>query len=155
MTERTVPAIRCKKCATVFPPDVSTLGRWICPSCKARNPNLYYHYLSVAYAGILGLFLALPLEHRDSALYVSLMTASCFLLLFMIATVFRSRSPWENKFVRNIIWIAFGVPAAATLVALLVLHEKRVGLALFIYSIIFIDTFWLSLQSTRLSAATH
>lgn len=156
MADRPAPTIRCKKCGTVFPPDLKTKGVWVCPSCQGKNPNLRRHYRSVADVGILGLFFAViaimvGISGNGPGLGTVLQTADSILLLAMIIAVYRSASPWTNRTAKNLIWIVFGIAALDRLVTLLVLQSSPVIPALLVYLIVFPYLFWLNAQANKCS----
>jgi hypothetical protein len=154
--------INCKKCGESFAPDFKTRGDWICPNCQCKNPNLKRHYRSVADLYILWfLFSAIVLTvHIGSAGFdraAIIRIPFIILLLFTIIAVYKSKSPWNDKAAKILIWSSFGVSVLFKViqtVQLLLVGGFTIPFLLgfgIVHIAIFIYLFWLHCQAKKYS----
>lgn len=140
--------IRCTKCREIFQPDLTTSGKWICPNCQAKNPNLKRHYRSVADLFILGFVLtsgviAFGFSQYGPTTGLLIAAAHCLLLLVTIVLVYRSREPWNDTPAQTLIWIVFGLAILFNVVGPLLSRRLPNPGLLVVYGIIIPYLLWL------------
>jgi len=152
------PAISCKKCGTIFEPDMKSKANWPCPSCQTKNPNLKRHYRAVADLCIIGLVIALILivvgvKEAGLNLLVLLWAADAVLLIVTTVFVYKSEAPWADNRVKNLIWVVFGVAFLSNVVVPLILLGRLNIVAIMIYVVVFSFLFWLNAQAGKCIAS--
>ncbi len=150
----THPTIKCRKCGTVFEPDMKTTKPWQCPTCRAKNPNLKRHYRSVADLFILGLIItaiiiAVALNKVGLNLRVMLSTTHGILLLITIVAIYKSRTPWSDSLIKTLIWIVFGLALLFNVMVPLVFAGRLNIPPIVVYAVVFSYLFWLNAQATK------
>jgi hypothetical protein len=114
--------VRCRKCGRTYAPDLRSSGRWICPHCRAKNPNLKRHYRSIAQLFMLNLLfavLALFLRRNRASPIVFEVVVGAVALFFFVAilAIYRARAPWASHLVKAMVRSIFALALLANLVA--------------------------------------
>ena len=148
------PAVKCKKCGVIFEPDMKSKGKWPCPSCQTKNPNLKRHYRAVADLCIIGLAIMLILavvriEDAGLDVLVLLWAADAVLLVVTIVLVYKSKAPWADNRVKTLIWVVFGVALLCNVVLPLILLGRLNIPAIIIYAVVFPFLLWLNAQAGK------
>lgn len=166
--------IRCKKCRLLFEPDIEGCGggRWPCPDCGTRNPNLRRHYRSIGLLFILALLLRLlPLFRTicaaplwianaplDFAIEGGLLFLQLALLVVGIVGIYSAIAPWKSRKLRVLIWVVFSMfflVRVVESVALFLAGEEPglvagvFGTGVLVFGIIFVYLFWLDFATKR------
>jgi hypothetical protein len=154
------PAIKCRKCGTIFEPDVKTTGIWPCPSCQTKNPNLKRHYRSLADLCILGLIITLlvvVLGVKNTGLNLGVLVAAAHAVLLFVTIVFvyKSKTPWSDSVAKTLIWVVFGLALLFNVVTPLIFRGRLSIPAIVVYALVFPYLFWLNVQAGRCTAAAH
>jgi uncharacterized membrane protein len=147
-------AIKCRKCGMAFEPDMKTKGKWPCPSCQTKNPNLKRHYRAVADLCILGLAITLIgfvvwIKEAGLNLFALLWAADAVLLLVTIVFVYKSKAPWADNRAKILIWVVFGVALLCNVGVPLILSGELKIPAIIVYAVVFPYLFWLNMQAGK------
>lgn len=156
MTSESTGSIQCKKCQSVFSPDLKSKGVWKCPDCGTKNPNLKRHYKSLADLCILGFLLTCLIMVAGYGaggmnLVFILFGAHATFLLITIIVVYKSKEVWTDTIAKSLLWTVFSLALLLNVIAPYLLSGAINGPHIVIYSVVFSYLFWLKSQTKKCS----